>query len=1246
MTTALGTGLRRAAARLAPDPAPDGELLARFLASRDETAFAVLVRRHAGMVFGTCQRVLGNAADADDAFQAAFVVLVRKAHSLTDRACVGNFLYGVAFHTALKARAMATKRRAKEGKATRPDSADTGELTRVLDEELSKLPDKYREPVVLCELDGVSRKEAADRLGIPEGTVSSRLATAHRMLAKRLTARGFAAGAVAAVLGNQAFAVPDVLTAAAVRAAAGDPSGAVTTLASEVSKMLLWNKLKAGAVLAGVLLACGLGFGLTANVFAADDKPAVQAPVPAKVEAKTDEDRIQGVWEAETVQVRGKQVPASDVYKLLRWKFHGTTLSVTTGDGQGSMVFELDATASPKTLATSETGAKKVKAPHAIYDLDGDTLKVCHNTEEGDAGPIPTSFRAGPQDKDELIVFKRVKAKDDKAKPAAKGGDAKKPDDAKLLQGKWVTKAVTFDPPFPVPPGAKHTPAQHALTFTDTELTWVTFIADDVKTRHEQIKPFKLDQTTSPKELTSGVNECVYELDGDTLKVAMHFLTPGRPKGFNAKDSPPGKGHVILIELTREKEEPKKEEKLLGKWKQSGVSAGGGKIELGKGECHWVIGEDQIQYTATNPLKEGGTFRYTASPDRTPAELTTTNSQGEKRHHIYKLDGDTLTVAFFAEVYKLDRDTLIVEADPKNPPAAPKGFTAKDVGDEAFKRLYVVTYERVKEDKKPEADKSYSLKDGEVLKLIAAPFPDERDDIYTKFDAAGGIKPAPPAADQLMTVTVKIKDGQPLSAHAFTDRKSPGSDTSGKPLTLFFQHALRFDMAYVADPNWLLESTILDADVVVRAAASPTDMAAGLEKELAAKCGVKLSLTFEDAEREVVVITGKHTLKADPPTNPSRVYDSAPVVHFFAGDKQPQANSLQTDTRTLPGEVAKFVGRRLIDESDLGKKAVPVTITFHDQYPATDKTRAADRDPAKVLQNLANQTGLTFKLEKRKVLALVVAKADKEPAWKADFRKAYGLKDGQLVRRVAPPYPDCREAYFKDVWPNRQGNIPFADWFSVFNWKGDWTDAQPGQFSMPTKADAGVSLERLLDMTLKFPRTRVEGPADLLAKTVTGDFVARAGADPEKAAAELEAVLRKELQLPVAFSFKDAEEDVYVLSGKYTADPLEGKKAGEVEVYAVYRNDGTTGGGGSGTLAEMLAAVERHVGHRVAVGKVDGEPKKLSLHINDRVGGSTKQQYDQDHDAPTVLTNIATQTGLTMSLEKRKVRALVVEQKE
>src|SRR5262245_57876205 len=219
----------RRAATLCDDGLTDAQLLDVFLVRRDEAAFEALVRRHGPMVLGVCRRVIGNADDADDAFQATFLVLVRRAAAIANRDLLGNWLYGVAVRTALEARSRMLRRRAKEQPvaelphpAAEPDHAGP-ELLALLDGELHRLPDKYRVPVVLCELEGAPRKTVAARLGIPEGTLSSRLAAARRMLADRLTRRGVAvsAAAVAAAL-SQSDApamVPAPLIGSTVRAA-------------------------------------------------------------------------------------------------------------------------------------------------------------------------------------------------------------------------------------------------------------------------------------------------------------------------------------------------------------------------------------------------------------------------------------------------------------------------------------------------------------------------------------------------------------------------------------------------------------------------------------------------------------------------------------------------------------------------------------------------------------------------------------------------------------------------------------------------------------------------------------------------------------------------------------------------------------------------------------------------------------------------------------------------------------------
>jgi RNA polymerase sigma factor (sigma-70 family) len=255
----------------------DGELLECYVTDRDEVAFAALVRRHGPMVLGVCRRVLRNEADAEDAFQATFLVLVRKAHTVVPRGMVSNWLYGVAHNMARKAKAMARKRRIKEteaGAAAKATACEGAwrEVQALLDEELSRLPDRYRVPIVLCELEGKTIKEAAAQLGWPQGTVATRLSRGRRMLGKRLARHGLplAGAALAAALAEAVASagVPAPLERSTVqaagqfaagRAAAGLVSATAASLADGVLKSMLLHKLKiATAVLVGLVLVLGL----------------------------------------------------------------------------------------------------------------------------------------------------------------------------------------------------------------------------------------------------------------------------------------------------------------------------------------------------------------------------------------------------------------------------------------------------------------------------------------------------------------------------------------------------------------------------------------------------------------------------------------------------------------------------------------------------------------------------------------------------------------------------------------------------------------------------------------------------------------------------------------------------------------------------------------------------------------------------------------------------------------------------
>jgi RNA polymerase sigma factor (sigma-70 family) len=301
--------LRRAALSHDGGGLSDGRLLERFIATREEAAFEALLRRHGPMVLGVCRRVLHREQDAEDAFQAAFLVLVRKAGSLSAKESVGNWLYGVAFRTAQKARAESARRRAKETRMARPEAVFPhddlwGELRPLLDRELSRLPEKYREPVVLCDLQGQTRKEAARRLGCPEGTVSGRLARARVMLAKRLARRGLAlsGGAVAVTLVNNAASacVPAPLLGSTVQAAArvaagwaaaGAVSAPIAALTEGVLKTMGMNKVKMAVTLALAIGLIGAGWGVYTThaeppAATEGNKAAPATPEPAKTDEK------------------------------------------------------------------------------------------------------------------------------------------------------------------------------------------------------------------------------------------------------------------------------------------------------------------------------------------------------------------------------------------------------------------------------------------------------------------------------------------------------------------------------------------------------------------------------------------------------------------------------------------------------------------------------------------------------------------------------------------------------------------------------------------------------------------------------------------------------------------------------------------------------------------------------------------------------------------------------------------------
>ena len=285
--------LHRMAANSPGGGLTDGQLLERFVRQQDEAAFAVLLQRHAKMVWNVCSRILRDPHQTEDAFQATFLVLVRKAGSIAHGERLANWLYGVAFRVAKKAKVQTGKRQAhRREMPDMPSKNPTDQLGAVLDDEMRHLPAKYREPLVLCYLEGLSSEEAARQLGCPEGTLRSWLTRAREMLRQRLLRRGMvvpAAGLASLLAENAAsaavppgvvdstLAVTHALLTAGQQTTFGLASASVAALTEGVLKDMLFIKLKiaAGFLAAAVVLA---GSGWVALADKTIDQPAANKP--------------------------------------------------------------------------------------------------------------------------------------------------------------------------------------------------------------------------------------------------------------------------------------------------------------------------------------------------------------------------------------------------------------------------------------------------------------------------------------------------------------------------------------------------------------------------------------------------------------------------------------------------------------------------------------------------------------------------------------------------------------------------------------------------------------------------------------------------------------------------------------------------------------------------------------------------------------------------------------------------------
>ncbi len=413
---------------------PDRELLGQFIAGHDPTTFAALVSRHGPMIFHLCRRILRNDHDAEEIFQATFLVLARRAEAVRRHESVGGWLYGVARRLASKARATAARRLARE-RSSSPrecrnplDEILAAEMQEILDQELARLPAKFRNPLVLCCLQGLTRDEAARQLGWPESVLKSRLQQGRERLRVRLARRGLAFSTVLGVttLGGRATAtVPAALFnstvhAAGVVAAGGAAASVVSAqtaaLTNEVLNAMALTRLKALMVFVlGVgLVASTTGLLVYQTMFA---QPPVTSPLAAAEQgekqpaATTDAEKLQGTWEVVELVVKGDKVLPNDqakgavVFKGDRFRFVVTPIG-KDNITRTSATFKLDSVKSPRTIdATPTEGANKGKVTLGIYVLDGDDLKLCLGNER--VADRPTAFKG----EGEFVLFKLKRSK-------------------------------------------------------------------------------------------------------------------------------------------------------------------------------------------------------------------------------------------------------------------------------------------------------------------------------------------------------------------------------------------------------------------------------------------------------------------------------------------------------------------------------------------------------------------------------------------------------------------------------------------------------------------------------------------------------------------------------------------------------------------------------------------------------------------------------------------------------------------
>lgn len=507
------------------DPVPDCDLLRRFAREGDAAAFELILRRHARTVWTACRRILSVEADAEDAFQATFLVLVRKAGTVRG-ACAGAWLHRVAVNAALQVR----RRGDRLGSASAeqleslpaPTSEDfSSECAMALHEELARLPERYRLPVILCEMEGLSHAEAAKVLGWPIGSVSGRLSRARSLLRKRLTHRGASPALAAPML---AVSPNLVREAAAMAVGAAPVVPEITELTEGVLTMMRMSRVKAAAMwilpmgvltlatgMAGVAVmgqrpAPELERQATSPLDGAESKGGSLADsAPAKLPVDLLEKRLEAarkVYNLNLARVKGGQGSFNELFGWSeKWLDAELPLIVKQDDRVKAIRAHLERTREVERLAAMFVTAGQAKAADA---------------------EAATYYR----------VEAEIRAIREGAGPQAPNKPAEKPaaSDVKKMQGKWRVVSVAEK-------GRKSTPDEVK------GMSW-TFEADiiigkDPNPEPKKLGTFKLDPEKTPRQIDITIEERsfkgIYKFEGDQLIICLRDPEKGRPTEFTAE---------------------------------------------------------------------------------------------------------------------------------------------------------------------------------------------------------------------------------------------------------------------------------------------------------------------------------------------------------------------------------------------------------------------------------------------------------------------------------------------------------------------------------------------------------------------------------------------------------------------------------------------------------------------------------------------------------------------------------------